>query len=97
MLGDLKTLLDVAETRTLKPPSSNHRESVCEQALEEEDQGSEEQDLDMFDVNNAKTKAMDSHAQLDALANYLGHLYGDMPEISAWARTERTCPNYYDS
>lgn len=94
---DFKALLDVAETKVLTPPSKLRPVLPnFEEALDvEEAEGLNDQDLDGFDASDSKMEALDRHAQLDALANYLGDLYGERPVIPAWARAERTCPDYY--
>ena len=96
---DFKALLDDAETKTLEPPSKIRPVLPnFEQELNldvEKAEGSNEQDLEGFDATDSKLAALERHAQLDELANYLGNLYGERPVIPTWARAERTCPNYY--
>lgn len=95
---DFKALLDVAEMKTLKPPSKippvlpNYEEALDDEAAEVLD----EQNLDGFEIGDSKLAAVDRHAQLNELANWLGDLYGERPVIPKWATAERKCPNYYD-
>ena len=99
---DFRALLDAAETRTLKPPSKrvrpvlpNFEEARVGQEEGEPDEDSNEQNLEGFDSADPKIAALDRHAQLDALANHLGDIFGERPVIPVWARAERTCPDYY--
>ena len=94
---DFKALLDVAEMKTLKSPSKippvlpNYEEALDD----EEAEGLDEQNLEGFEVGDSKLAAVDRHAQLNELANWLGDLYGERPVIPEWATAERNCPNYY--
>uniref|UniRef100_A0A7S3DUH0 Uncharacterized protein n=1 Tax=Entomoneis paludosa TaxID=265537 RepID=A0A7S3DUH0_9STRA len=95
---DFKALLDQAETKTLEPPSKitpvlpNFEMPVDDQGVEDLD----EQNLEGFQVlGDTKVAAVDRHAQLNELANWLEDLYGERPAIPEWARAERSCPNYY--
>lgn len=58
----------------------------------------EEQDIDGFDFpapEQKKMKAMEDHAMLERVADYLGDKYGERPVVPLWARVEARCPDYY--
>jgi hypothetical protein len=95
---DFKALLDDAEIKILEPPSKippvlpNYEDA----SDNEEAQDLDEQNMDGFEVVvDTKLAAVDRHAQLNELANWLGDVYGERPVIPKWAMAERNCPNYY--
>jgi hypothetical protein len=60
-----------------------------------DEEGDDEQNLVGFDDGDGKTKALENHAMLNALANQLADIYGERPVIPEWARAENNCPDYY--
>jgi hypothetical protein len=95
---DFKALLEGAEQRVLGPPSKHPRPVLpnYEASIDaEDDHALEEQNLDGFDAGDSKIKSLELQAQLSALANDLGALYGNRPSIPFWARAENRCPDYY--
>lgn len=102
---DFQALLDEADSKSLSPPSKRNRpvlpshQEMLDDDDEQEDNDSREQDLSGFDENerndDAKQAAVDRHAYLNQLANYLGMLYGERPVVPEWATAERNCPDYY--
>lgn len=62
---------------------------------DEEVDPDDEQNLDGFGADNAKTKALEHQDQLNAFASYLGDIYGSRPTVPSWAKAENTCPDYY--
>ena len=93
---DFRRLLMDAESRVLRPPSRQTRLVLpnFEEHGEEVDPD-DEQNLDGFGADDPKTKALERQGQLDALADYLGDLYGVRPNVPSWAMAKNTCPDYY--
>jgi hypothetical protein len=89
---DFKELLDSADGRPQEPPPSRRRKQNLPSMDEEGDGG---QNLDGFDDGDGKTKALENHVMLNALANQLADIYGERPVVPEWARAENTCPDYY--
>jgi hypothetical protein len=98
---DFEALLDEAETKILPPPSKrnrpglpNHQEVLDDD--EQEDNDSSDQDLSGFDGternDDAKQAAVDRHAHLNQLANYLGMMYGEGPSSQNGPRPNETVP-----
>mmetsp|Transcript_13279 Transcript_13279/g.19534 ORF Transcript_13279/g.19534 Transcript_13279/m.19534 type:complete len:89 (+) Transcript_13279:1044-1310(+) len=85
-----------AESRVLRPPSKQSR-LVLPNFEEHDEEGHphDEQNLDGFGADDPKTKALERQGQLNALADYLGDLYGVRPSVPSWAMAENTCPDYY--
>jgi hypothetical protein len=95
---DFKALLDNAELRVLGPPSKLPRPVLpnFEVALDGENASAlEEQNLDGFNAEDARTKVLKFQTQLEALADNLGALYGDRPDVPLWARVETRCPDHF--
>ena len=93
---DFRKLLMEAESRVLRPPSKQSRLVLSN--FEEHDEGDnpeDEQNLDGFGADDPKIKALERQGQLNALADYLGDLYGVRPNVPSWAMAEDTCPDYY--
>ena len=94
---DFRRLLMDAESRVLRPPSRQTRLVLpnFEEHGDEEVDPDDEQNLDGFGADDPKTKALERQGQLDALADYLGDLYGVRPNVPSWAMAKNTCPDYY--
>ena len=86
-----------AESRVLHPPSKQSRLVLpnFEEQHDDKVDSNDEQNLDGFGADDPKTKALERQGQLNALADYLGGLYGVRPSVPSWAMAENTCPDYY--